>query len=206
MPFPYRSTLPKCLVFPEIHLRLFERNRLLGPLLIGFACSLAMRLFVSRCHIRRVLIILSMTFPTQLVRLMGLYLLVLSLSLPFLWIGIMFASLHFGGTCPVFQLKLKMSSMAALAFFPSCLIMSFVIWSGPGDLLVFRSSSASCNSFILKGCSIYSGQGSSLCNLFISSLTSCPRECGILRVLVSLYSIFYKILSGDYVTYFLIMQ
>ena len=78
----------------------------------------------------------------------------------------MFASLHIWGTCPVFQLKLKMSSMAALAFFLSCLIMSFVIWSGPGGLLVFRSSSASCNSFMLKGCSIHSGEGSSLCNFF----------------------------------------
>ena len=84
----------------------------------------------------------------------------LEFILAFLWIGFMFASLHVWGTFPVFQLKLKMSSMAALAFFPSYLIMSFVIWSGPGDLLVFRSSSASCNSFMLKGCSIYSGEGS----------------------------------------------
>ena len=106
-----------------------------------------MMLFFSRCYTWRVLINLSMSFPTQLVSLIGRQLSVFARSLPFLWVGTMSASRQLWGECPVFQMLLKSPRNFDFALVSRCSSISLVIFSGPGDFLSFNVFGASSNSF-----------------------------------------------------------
>ena len=105
----------------------------------------------SRCHMSLVLMRRSISFPSQLVRLIGRWLSAFDLSFPLLSTGIMMASLQTCGTVPVLHPSLNSCSSLFLLRGPRCSSISFVMLSGPGAFFSFSIVKASSSSLVTNG-------------------------------------------------------
>ena len=106
----------------------------------------------------------------------------------FLWIGMMVAFFHKAGTVPFFHDSLKSSRSVFLAAGPRCLIMSFVIPSGPGAFLHFNCFIAASISFVVMSWLMQLSDVDCFCSYVSCSQTWQVLSLGSLTLLSSWYN------------------